>query len=576
MALTLRHYQNKSIDHTFEWMRELRNPEENGLIVLPTGTGKSLVIAKLCEIITKYPDMRIIIPTHSKELVEQNYLEFMALMPFADAGIYSAGLNRRDQNARILFCGIQSVYNKAFKIQRCDFMLPDEAQGISRKGQSMWGQFIKDLKIINPDMVVIGLTATPFRLDSGKLIGGEGAIFHKIVYEYPLLDAVCEGYLCEIIPKSMATKLCVAGVKKRGGDFIESQLQKAVNIDAVTKAAVQEILEYGKTRKSWLTFGSGVDHAIAINEEIKRHGIVSEVIYGDMPKKLRKEYIEAHKNYEIQSLVNNKVLTTGYNHKGIDLIADLNPTESEGLHVQKLGRGTRTIIGEYETVDERLHAIAISDKPDCVLLDFAGNVARHGFLDQIKGRDYKEKDGMGVPPMKDCPECNSIVYAGLRICKCGYKFPEPELKINSQSHDNAVMSSQQVVEEKEVTDVRYSLHAKPNKTPSMRVDYMIGDFEKYSEWICVEHKGFAREKAEHWWKKRHPMNLDAPTDAKNAVELAVNLKTPGKIWVIQDGKFWKIKKYDFVSYDVPPAPLMSESQFGDSLSELLQDEIPMF
>lgn len=555
MAYTLRHYQEKAINNTFEW---LQNAEGNPLIVLPTGTGKSLVIAEICRIAMEWPDSRVIIATHSQELVEQNYLEFDALCPMSPAGIYSSGLKRKEKHARILFCGIQSVYKEAFKLQKCDMLLIDEAHTISRKGESMWGQFINDLLTINPDMRIIGLTATPFRLDSGHLIGGEGAIFHDISYEYNILDAVREGYLCEVVPKSMATKLDVSQVKTRGGEFIAEQLDKAVNIDAITKAALNEVESYGADRRSWLIFGCGVKHAEAIHEELKGRGYKGAFITGNTGKEERAESIRLFKEYKYRYLVNNMVLTTGFNHKGVDLIADLAPTGSAGLHVQKIGRGTRTE----------------DNKKNCVLLDFAENVRRHGAIDKIKGKSYKEKDGLGVPPMKDCPECDAIIYAGMRVCPyCSFKFPPPELNIKSLSDNLAIFSHQEVDEEWIVDSVTYSVHKNPNKEfPVMKVTYQCG-LERFFEWICFEHSGFAREKAVTWFLERSPVKMNPPKNVQEMVDILSvdkSFKKPTKIWVTKKGKFWNVTRCSFEEL-----PEVEQEPLQDWQHESIDFQIPI-
>lgn len=559
--MELRSYQQEAIDQTFAW---LQNNEGNPLIVLPTGTGKSLVVADICRIATQYPDSRIICASHVAELVEQNYLEFIGLMPFAPAGIYSAGLNRREKEARILFCSIQSVFKKAYKLQRCDILLIDEAHTISRKGQSMWGKFIADLLVINPDMRVIGLTATPYRLDSGNLIGGEDAMFHAISYEYSILEAIQKGYLAEVVPKGVETKLDVSEVKKRGGEFIAGELQSAVNVDSITQAALTEVEAYGQNRRSWLIFACGVDHAENIHKELAARGYVGGVVTGETNKDERRQLIEGFKNYSLRYLVNNLVLTTGFNHKGVDLIADLNPTESAGLHVQKIGRGTRTADG----------------KTNCLLLDFAGNVARHGPIDRIKGRDFKEKDGLGVPPMKECPKCGTIQFAGVRVCggfhldgkPCGHEFPKPEINIKSLSDNLPVLSTQKIYEQWDVTSVSYSVHRKEGKPlPTMRVTYMCG-LRKISEWITFEHGGKARERACVWWNERCPIDYPAPRSVQEAVDLLsvdASFKKPSQVEVETSGKWPELIRCIFGQAPQPDEQLPSGSPF-----ELLEDEIP--
>lgn len=126
--LELRYYQREAIDALYKYWAEGGG---NGLIVLPTGAGKALVIAKIIEeLLADYPDMRILNVTHSASLVAQNFEEFVGLMPFAPAGIYSASLGRRDTRSQVLFCGIQSVWNKVDQLGDIDLVIVDEAHAI--------------------------------------------------------------------------------------------------------------------------------------------------------------------------------------------------------------------------------------------------------------------------------------------------------------------------------------------------------------------------------------------------------------------------------------------------------------
>ena len=219
-----------------------------------------------------------------RELIAQNHAEMLGLWPEAPAGIYSAGLGRREADARILFAGIQSVHRKAAEIGHCDLVLIDEAHLIPAASATMYRRFLDELTAINPKLKVIGFTATPYRLDSGMLHEGEGALFTDIAYEVSVRDLIDQGYLCPLVSKQPKTRLDVAGVGSRGGEFIASELQAAVDKEAITRAAVSEIIAYGADRKSWLAFCSGVDHARHVAEEFRSRGITCATIFGDTPK----------------------------------------------------------------------------------------------------------------------------------------------------------------------------------------------------------------------------------------------------------------------------------------------------
>ena len=250
--LELRPYQRQSLDALYAyWGEQGGNP----LIVIPTGGGKSLVIASLLrELIGNYPTLRIGIVTHVKELIGQDYQELIRYWPQAPAGIYSAGLARRDTRSQILFCGIQSVWNKTAQIGPIDLLIVDEAHLISREASTRYGKFITSLKKRTPDMRIVGHTATPFRLDSGRLDLGDDKLFDKIVYEADLAEMIKAGYLSPLISKATVTEFDLSGVGKRGGECIAGQLEVAVDKDWVTVEAVKEMVAFGADRRAWLAF----------------------------------------------------------------------------------------------------------------------------------------------------------------------------------------------------------------------------------------------------------------------------------------------------------------------------------
>jgi DNA repair protein RadD len=519
MTLTLRPYQSAAINGIYNYFAsETGNP----LIVIPTAGGKSLVMATFVEGVLKaYPDQRILIVTHVRELIEQNHAELLRLWPGAPAGIYSAGLKQRDLKAPILFAGIQSIQKHVYGVQQCDLVLIDEAHLIPRSSNTMYRRFLDGLKRLNPAMKVIGLTATPYRLDSGLLHEGKDAIFTDVAYEASVRELIDDGYLAPVISKPMATQIDVSGVGTRGGEFIAKDLEAAVDQDAITQAAVGEIATFGHDRKSWLVFCAGVDHAHHVRDAIRARGVTCETIVGDTPSVQREALIKDFKAGRIRCLTNANVLTTGFNAPGVDLIAMLRPTKSAGLYVQIVGRGCRLAPG----------------KEDCLVLDFAGNIARHGPIDAIKPKRPKAGED-GEAPTKVCPECSSVVHAAVRECPdCGHLFPPPQVHLDAQASTLDVLSSGKS-QWLPVTGVNYARHDKPGKPPSLRVDYLTG-LCSHSEWVCFEHPGYARQKAVSWWARRAP-GLPVPQRVDEALALRTRLKPPAEIAVRPSGRFTEV------------------------------------
>jgi DNA repair protein RadD len=522
--LNLRPYQQAAITAIYGYFAKAKG---NPLVVIPTAGGKSLVMAAFIEGVLKtWPDQRLLVVTHVRELIAQNHAEMLGLWPEAPAGIYSAGLGRRDARARILFAGIQSIHDKATRIGHADLVLIDEAHLIPGRSNTMYRRFLRDLKAINPKLKVIGLTATPFRLDSGMLHEGENALFTDIAYEVSVRDLIDQGYLCPLVSKQTETRLDVTGIGSRGGEFIARDLEDAVDQDVITRAAVGEVIAHGEARRSWLAFCSGVRHATHVAEEFRRRGVTCATIFGETPRDERDRIIAAFKRGEIRVLASMGVLTTGFNAPAVDLIAMLRPTKSAGLYVQMAGRGTRLA----------------EAKENCLVLDFAGNVRRHGPIDLVRPT-RPGGPGDGPPPTKTCPECDTIVAIAVQECPdCGYEFPRRETKLEPTASLLQVLSNGKPTW-LEVTDVTYSRHEKSGGFVSLKVTYRCG-LAFHSEWVCFEHSGYPRRKAEAWWRERAPI-IPVPDSVVEALTLTHLLHRPTAIAVRPTGRFTEITAYRF-------------------------------
>lgn len=523
--MQLRTYQLEALDALFaEWAAG----GDNLLVEMATGCGKSLVIAEMCQrLVRGYADIRILCVTHSQELVQQNYDELISLWLAAPAGVYSAGLQRRDARSQITFCGIQSVYNKAELFGHVDLLLVDEAHLIGRKANSMYGQFISALRATNPDMRIVGLTATPYRLSSGRLDEGDDRLFERTVYTYGIADGVRDGYLAPLTSKGMETVLDVSGVQKRGGEYIEKQLQAAVDKDAITRRAVEEAVAYGRSRRSWLAFCAGVNHAHHVRDEVRRRGVSCETIVGETPSKERARIIEDFKGGKIRCLTNANCLTVGFNAPGTDMIMALRPTQSAGLYVQMMGRGTRLAPG----------------KERCLVLDYARLVETHGPIDDVRAPKSK---GQGVAPIKECPTCRELIRAAAKECpECGHVF-EPldaarEPKITARASNLSIMSSAVTPATwLTVTGRKFAPHYKPERDTTVLTKFKCG-FVTHKAWYAPSSKGRALYNADRFWMD-HGGKLPMPRSADDWLKRADHeLQQTAEISVKPDGKYFRVE-----------------------------------
>lgn len=531
-----RPYQIAATESAYAW---LMNEPENGLVVAPVGSGKSLLIAELIKKIhANYPGARILMLTHVRELIEQNLAALLGQYPHANVGVYCAGLDRKELHHDITYASIQSIYNKALDIPRAvEIVIVDEVHLISRNDETTYRRFLKDLKSINPNMKVMGYTGTPFRQDSGHLDSGDEALFGGRAYEIGIDWMIKNGYLCKPIMPNIITSLNIDGVKSRGGDYIEKQLQEAVDKEEVTIACVDEIMQYGKDRKKWLVFTSGLTHCQHVYDEIRSRGISCEMITGKTPKDERDAILEKYKNGDVQCMVNVGVLTTGFNNPAIDLIAFMRPTKSKALYIQMAGRGLRTHAG----------------KENCMFLDFGNVVKNLGPLDKIEIRKSyiasNSTDNSKIAT-KICPACSEVCAAAQKYCyKCSYEFPIKSALEMSADKRSLILSGPSKPEIFKVMGmVMQDWPGKDGKPNMLRVDYttMAGQI---SEFVFFNHppESYPHKKAVRWHyemitKSNRSIDWGAaplyPESSKDAISIPYNI--PIYIECAQEGKYWRI------------------------------------
>ena len=181
----------------------------------------------------------MIVATHTKDLIQQDIDEFKKYYPGASCGIYSAGLNKRQNDRRVSFVGIQSVYKRAFEFVKIDLLIIDEAHKVNTEEGTQYARFIRDLKIANPNLCVLGMSATPYRLDNGLLYEGKDRLFETLYYEIELSRLIDEGFLCPVISKGAVEKIDLDGVKTTAGDYNKKSLELAADKEALTRSAVE-------------------------------------------------------------------------------------------------------------------------------------------------------------------------------------------------------------------------------------------------------------------------------------------------------------------------------------------------
>ena len=412
--------------------------------------------------------------------------------------------------------GHPSFYADGVLVHNCHLIAPE--------GDGMYRTFLADMKVINPHVRVIGLTATPFRLKGGLICKPEN-ILNEICYEAGLKEMIQQGYLSPLISRAGRAEANLANLHIRGGEFISDEVAAAMDNEALVTSACREIVELTRDRKSVLIFTASVDHCKHVAEKIQAFsGKECAIVTGDTSPAERAEIIARFKGEFIPAdlfgtpkpplkfLANVNVLTCGFDAPNTDCVVMLRPTNSPGLLIQCAGRGTRL---SPET-----------GKTNCLFLDYGGNILRHGPLDMIKIKEPGSGKG-GDAPAKKCPQCLALIHAGYTACpECGYVFPPKESndKMTQTASSAGVISGQVDYTDYEVLDVYYCVHEKrgadPDAPKTMRVDYQVGFNEFKSEWVCPEHTGYARGKFEKWWHERAALGCPMPRSAREAVSLA--------------------------------------------------------
>jgi DNA repair protein RadD len=527
VAFELRPYQRQALDELDAyWAAGGGNP----LIVLGTGLGKSLVIAWIIrDVLEKRPDLRIVVATHVQELIDQNLAHLHALWPDAPVGVNCAGLGERDYDHQVLFVLINSVYRNSERLGKRNLLLVDEAHRISHADDGMYKRIITKLRETCPDLRVCGFTATPFRLDTGSLIEGEGKVFDDVIFNYGIGEGIRDKWLSPLVSKTTETKYDVSGVGRRGGEFIESELQAAVDTQSLVAKTCAEIITKGTGRKSCLIFAVGIEHAEHVRDELRRLGETAEMVTGETSQDERKELIDAFKRGTIRFLVNVEVLTTGFNAEAVDLLVMLRPTLSTGLFVQMVGRASRKAEG----------------KQNALILDFAGNTLRHGPVNTIDETNFNFTPSVKPDEKRGriCPNCESINRAGAKVCiDCDQPF---EKQVREATHSIVPVAAPVLLTPQDwlaVDKVSYAIHFKrmdPTAAPTLRTDYLVG-FTSYSEYLSFEKAGYPRDMAVEWWTVMGGP-APVPMTTKEACNRAfTELDAVIAIRVRRDGQWWKV------------------------------------
>jgi len=505
----------------------------NPVVVAPTGSGKSMMIAMLMhDAVTQWPGTRVLCMADVKELIEQDASAYAVVaessgkrVPF---GIFSASVGRRESDFDITFAQIQSAYRTPERFGRVDFVCIDEAHMVNPKRVGMYRDFLAVLHAVNPSLKVVGYTATPYRMGAGYIwTRGKDAIFGGIAFEVKIDDLIAQGYL--VPPVGFAGKVeadCARIEHSSTGEFKEESA--TVEFSRITADAVSDAASRLRDRTSVMVFACSVAHAVQIAETLRSSGEHSvAVVTGETHKAEREAVVARVKSGECRWIVNCGVFTKGFDAKNIDAVVLLRATESAALYVQMVGRGLRPCDG----------------KQDCIVLDYGQNIVRHGPINAVRPKQKRSSSEPSQALAKACQQCSALIAIGAR--ECPYCKAVQPVNERTPKHDvtpsNVPILATASVEWKGVMAQRVSLHGSSHSgvVKSVRVDYQIAPAMWVSEWVCPNHQGYARSKAAAWMEARG-YGLMPAEDAAN-----VQWPAPQRIKVKFGGKFPEVLDYFF-------------------------------
>ena len=496
MSVTLRPYQRESALKVSEAL----DVGEHPLCVLPTGAGKSLVMA---EVLRKRAQPALVL-SHVAELLEQDARALRRVAPNARSSFFVAGLKEKNAHADIVFGSVQSVVRSLaeFRSPR-SLIFVDEAHLCPRKGDAMYAKIFAHFMQARR----VGMTATPRRLDSGSLVSGDDAWFSCVAHSVDVRELIVAGFLSPLVGVTTEAQASMEGVATRGGDFVMEQAAAAVARTLELPTAVAQACKLARKRKAWLVFAASIEHAEAVAHELTQQGVANLVVTSETSRDDRNAALDQFRAGEVRALVNVGVLTTGFDAPLTDAIICMRPTQSDVLWQQILGRGMRLAEG----------------KTNCLLLDFVGNLERLGGVGCVTETfDYRAP--------ADIARASARAQEKKRRAQ---KREAPEL-FDPSSDDPMVNGKTFEASVRHVSFFTVPSRRYPGRTllcAAYDIEDDLGRALKAREFLCVEYPGNARFMAVRWFGRRGLVPTQVPAGAREALALARVLDAPSAVLV---------------------------------------------
>ena len=377
----------------------------NTLAVAPTGAGKTIMLSAVLGRMFEHDLKRACVLAHRDELTAQNVNKFKQVNPNLSTSIFDA--KEKNWDGQVAFAMVQTLSreNHLSSLPPLDALVIDEAHHAC---SDTYVRVIERAKLLNPNVKLLGMTATPNRGDKKSL----RSIFSNVSDQITVKELIVSGHL--LPPRTFVMDVGVQQelrkVRKTALDYDMGAVALIMNKRPINDAVVNKWKEKAGNCQT-VVFCSTVDHASNVVDSYQTAGIKSRMIWGDMGDDERKATLGAYGRGDLQVVVNVAVLTEGWDHPPTSCIVLLRPSSYKSTMIQMIGRGLRT-------VDPREYPGVI--KKECIVLDFGISTLMHGSLEQ-KAKLDNQREGKDAP--KECPECEAIVPPATKECPfCGYLF----------------------------------------------------------------------------------------------------------------------------------------------------------
>jgi len=528
--ISLRYYQQEAVGAFIAYLK--KHNKGNGIIVLPTGAGKSYVVSELIRIFAGDYNGRVVVASHTKKIVQQDYDAACELWPEGKKlfGINSDGLGYRSTKKQVIFGGIQSMCKSATAIGKVNLLIVDESHKINMDDAIQYKTFINDLLKINPNMRVLGLTATEYRPGVGLIYGPSSLqIFDDLVYKANTKQLIKEGFLAKPITPKIAegARINTEGLPVSSGptkDFLEPELAERVNIKRLIDIQTAAVLAGTNPNEKIAGFAVNIEHAESMAASYRSLGETSVAVVHSKINENGDELLDEYVDGDTRVLISVNMFVEGFDAPNIQVLDVRKPTKSPSRYVQMIGRGFRLC--------EAIGKISF------VVFDFAGNVSEHGPVDEVSG-DYRGEKALGN---KKCKQCGEEYHARLSRCPhCGFKPVGGGKDWEDKSSEDP--GSLSLISEPKWFDVDYIHCAKPNPKKPLPSSIVV-------HYYCIEKKKFTKEISfdddGKLWLKMH-LGSDVPFDVMNFFKggFRTKLRNPKRIFVDDAGASSLILKYEF-------------------------------